>query len=719
MIDEPQNTEETERSPVLPFENITKPSTIERYIGRTGRIVGHVVVTDYGMGGNGALIPLGDNSLEHDKEYRKCKYCNLYMTHVDYWRHVGTAPSGEIITKNDRIPAIPKCSKYPAISTGRAVKVNGQYREVFRDVLETGRPEYGFERMDENGNIYRLIGTKEKLVECRGSSVITGYLDTEKSKSLPQVVPEGMQKIANEWFDKLVADMYSDIRWVEISNKWQGLNLNLTRYDAKMYLKALSTAGVSHPLDILLSELTIKPYAYQHDRYTLWVGFCMCTTMDNIFEVTNKMFENGKVVTSSTVEELNFWNGMELNRLDVQWLDLIKQYDLNEHPLDIYCKRQNLDPVKHKSHLRHLYKLAGRPGDCVMSDKQRVRGAIANLSASIREMFENDKLKDAVCKGVVLKNSSVPDAAIQFWKAIRTVHNHDQLWEDIRKEYALTKHPLTLYLDKHVMHPDINDYHAYVIYTLANQPNMCAFNSHSRAVALRHLAGNIRDWLDRNYPIKAAEQSRDICPDEPLRFWEAYVGGIYRYSIWDELKKTYGLYIHPLRLFMNDNNLSPTLSETDCNTLYVLAGRPDMKVKSDRILLTAATRLAGKVQEWLDKTYPIQITEERKSKEFFFHRIEDNTWRVELNGELLPFDLSGEVGMQPVAPIQFISSDMVITQLRLNVCFTPLIISVDREYNLVDVVWEDADGKVDSFMITEGHPFLSMVKLNVSLDKLV
>lgn len=190
----------------------TFPTKTECFIGSTGQKHLRPIQFEMAYGGNGEPLPIAINSLADDPKYVQCKYCDIYMTPVDYHRHIGNVSNKEIATRNDRIPGIPACKNYPvkAVSTGRAVWANGRYRELFKDErvidmamveriptvknedaedfltdpenLEDEReghtfPEVGYERIDQLGNTWRYLGKNERLIEIPEPDAYHGALE--------------------------------------------------------------------------------------------------------------------------------------------------------------------------------------------------------------------------------------------------------------------------------------------------------------------------------------------------------------------------------------------------------------------------------------------------------------------------------------------------------------------------------------------------------------
>lgn len=122
----------------------TFPSEVECYITVTGRKSLRVVQFETAIGGNGEPVKVAINSFAQDPKYKQCGYCEIYMTPVDYYRHIGLGNPNEILGRNDRLPAIPQCTKRPkSISLNKAVLVNGEYRELFKEApkMTSFRPE--------------------------------------------------------------------------------------------------------------------------------------------------------------------------------------------------------------------------------------------------------------------------------------------------------------------------------------------------------------------------------------------------------------------------------------------------------------------------------------------------------------------------------------------------------------------------------------------------
>lgn len=142
-------TEHKEESPMRALISAvecthTFPSEVECYITVTGKKSLRVVQFETAIGGNGEPVKVAINSFAQDPKYKQCGYCEIYMTPVDYSRHIGLGNPNEILGRNDRLPAIPQCTKRPnAISLNKAVLVNGEYRELFKEVpkMTSFRPE--------------------------------------------------------------------------------------------------------------------------------------------------------------------------------------------------------------------------------------------------------------------------------------------------------------------------------------------------------------------------------------------------------------------------------------------------------------------------------------------------------------------------------------------------------------------------------------------------
>lgn len=230
--------------------NITTPTKLERYVGVTGKIFIHITEDFYAVGGDGMPVLSTSTSLRNDKAWKECLVCGLFMRPVDYYRHIGQVDSNEIVTRTERIPAIPLCTKiYKDISSGKAVLVDGVYREVFKrvpkmtsfkpedanelvtdvDDLEpdgkykglylipghicsyckagkgiTGvcytseRPKRGYETMDELGRTMRVIGTDEQLVEVGQATSLTKSLD--KPVAMIRFVRDSHNGTPNKYF---------------------------------------------------------------------------------------------------------------------------------------------------------------------------------------------------------------------------------------------------------------------------------------------------------------------------------------------------------------------------------------------------------------------------------------------------------------------------------------------------------------------------------------
>lgn len=122
----------------------TFPSEVEYYINVTGKKSFRIVHFETAIGGDGKPVPVAIDSFAQDPKYKQCSYCDIYMTPVDYYRHIGLGNPNEILGCNDRIPAIPQCTKKPKqISLNKAVLVNGKYRELFKEApkMTSFRPE--------------------------------------------------------------------------------------------------------------------------------------------------------------------------------------------------------------------------------------------------------------------------------------------------------------------------------------------------------------------------------------------------------------------------------------------------------------------------------------------------------------------------------------------------------------------------------------------------
>lgn len=83
-------------------------TTIEKYVGNTGRIHGHPVGMTLGHDGKGNLIKVRSESLQKNPNYKQCKRCGLYLKHVDYFLHIGAKVEASNIKD---LPEIPLCHK--------------------------------------------------------------------------------------------------------------------------------------------------------------------------------------------------------------------------------------------------------------------------------------------------------------------------------------------------------------------------------------------------------------------------------------------------------------------------------------------------------------------------------------------------------------------------------------------------------------------------------